>query len=277
MIPVVLIVISLILSGLAIQVGSWVIYGKIFKIKNISIPRALKAVSLIVLLNIVCITAIKFSKNVPEMEVAVIIALILFSLIILKYSLKTTVAHTIGIQLFSIMLTIVFSLFIKTYVIKAYKIPSGSMAPTIIPGDHILSNKFIFKFFSLDRGDVIVCKSPKNENSEFIERIVAIGGDQVEIIDKTLFINGQKHSEPYAVHSDSRIFNTPNNPRDNFGPITIPENQFFVMGDNRDNSYDSRFWGSIPIRDIHGKAFIIYWSKNSISQETRTSRIGTTL
>lgn len=280
MIQLSLVVTTLILASLFITIGSWIFYGKVFKIKNISITTALKATLIIILFYIACIPAIVLLKKSglysPPINIIFSIAQIVCSLIIVKFVLKTNILHTIGIQIFSISLSVVFALFIKSYVIKAYIAPSGSMAPTIIPGDYILNNKFIYRFISPQRGDVIVCKSPKNSNP-FIERIVAIGGDKIEIRNKILFINNEQIEEIYTTHSDPRVFEKTSNPRDNFGPITIPTNEFFLLGDNRDNSYDSRFWGSIPLNDIYGKVFTIYWSKNPTTQQTRVSRIGTTL
>ncbi len=218
----------------------------------------------------------------------------------------------------AISIAIILALFIRTFVVQAFKIPSGSMIPTLVIGDHLLVNKFsyglkipftdtrVLLFNQPKKGDIIVFSFPKNkekpectsvvssiekrlENTwrhsnpfylfqddckDFIKRVVGIGGDKVEIKDKKVYINDALQNEPYIAHSDS---NTENSQRDNLGPFMVPRNSVFVMGDNRDQSYDSRYWGVVSMEEIKGKAFIMYWSWNNdgnFLSKVRWSRIG---
>lgn len=163
---------------------------------------------------------------------------------------------------------------IKENTIMAYKIPSGAMLPTIFIGDHILVNRIINKSHSPKVGDIIVFEYPKDPKTDYIKRIVAIGGDKLEVLNKNLIVNDIEQNEIYAQHVDSRILDNETSPRDNFGPITVPNNSVFVMGDNRDNSYDSRFWGFVRLDQIKGKAISIYWSWDKEEKKVRWGRIG---
>ena len=162
----------------------------------------------------------------------------------------------------AIVIAIVLALIIKMFIVEAFKIPSGSMIPTLLIGDHLLVNKFIYKFREPKRGDIIVFKYPDDPSRNFIKRIMAVGGDTVESRDKVVYVNGVKQDEPYVQHISPEMFPKVNNPRDNFGPLTVPPNAYFMMGDNRDSSLDSRFWKNqfVSRKAIVGKAFIIYWS-----------------
>ncbi|MBW1696890.1 MAG: signal peptidase I [Deltaproteobacteria bacterium] len=186
----------------------------------------------------------------------------------------------------AIVLAIVIALFIRTFVVQAFKIPSGSMKQTLLVGDHILVNKFIYgvklPFISTTlipvkkpkRGDIIVFRFPEDPKKDFIKRVVGVEGDVVEIKDKQVFINGKPENHPYGVHTDSQVIPGLIQPRDNFGPVTVPPNSLFVLGDNRDHSYDSRFWGFVDLKDVKGKAFIIYWSWDRENFGVRWKRIG---
>ena len=154
----------------------------------------------------------------------------------------------------AILVAILIALFIRTFVVQAFKIPSGSMKQTLQIGDHILVNKFIFgvkmpywnktilPLKKPQRGDIIVFKYPVDPSKDFIKRVIGVGGDVVESRDKQLYVNHKQVNHKFGVHTDPRILSGANKPRDNFGPLTVPENALFVMGDNRDESYDSRFW-----------------------------------
>ncbi len=157
-------------------------------------------------------------------------------------------------------IAIILALVIRAFVVQAFKIPSGSMLPTLQVGDHILVNKFIYWFTEPKRGDIIVFRFPKDEGRDFIKRIIGLPGETVEIKNKQVYINGQPFEEPYIIHEDSLVYENPHSPRDNFGPVVVPEGTFFMMGDNRDHSMDSRFWGFLEHSKIKGKAFIIYFS-----------------
>jgi len=218
----------------------------------------------------------------------------------------------------AILIAVLLALVVRTFVVQAFKIPSGSMIPSLLIGDHILVNKFIYgikmpfkenRFLILRpprRGDIIVFSFPGNREKEecktiskniavrisgavnnkniaylfhdecrdFIKRLIGVGGDTIEIRNKTVYVNGIPLKEPYIIHTDK---NREIEDRDRFGPVTVPYGKFFVMGDNRDQSYDSRFWGFVDINEIKGKAFIIYWSWNNegnILTKVRWSRLG---
>ena len=172
----------------------------------------------------------------------------------------------------AIVVAVLLAMFIRTFVVQAFKIPSGSMKETLQIGDHILVNKFIFgvklpfagtTLISIkdpERGDVVVFKFPEDPDKDFIKRTVGIAGDIIEVRDKKLFVNGEQVISKHAVFKDKEIIPAGYQPRDNFGPKIVPENALFVMGDNRDFSYDSRFWGFVDLKAVRGKAFMIYWS-----------------
>ena len=188
----------------------------------------------------------------------------------------------------AIVIAVILALFIRTFIVQAFKIPSGSMKNTLLIGDHILVNKFIYgvkipftdgktliPVSDPERRDIVVFKYPEDPDKDFIKRVVGVAGDTIEIKNKQLFVNGElQDDEPYAIHQDGRIIPRQFSQRDNFGPITVPAHSLFVMGDNRDNSHDSRFWGVVDLKAIKGKAFIIYWSWNSDAFGVRWSRIG---
>lgn len=172
----------------------------------------------------------------------------------------------------AICIAILLALFIRTFVVQAFKIPSGSMLPTLLIGDHLLVNKFIYgirvpftgkilvPIKDPKQGDVVVFRYPKDRSIDYIKRVIGIPGDTIEIKNKKVFINGTAIDDESGHISSPSILDGNVSPRDNFGPVLVPENRIFVMGDNRDNSYDSRFWGFVDQKDILGKAFILYWS-----------------
>jgi signal peptidase I len=189
----------------------------------------------------------------------------------------------------AIILAILIAFFIRTFVIQAYKIPSGSMKPTLLVGDHILVSKFnygikipfvrstLIPTGSPHRGDIVVFIYPEDRSKDFIKRLIGLPGDTVEIRDKQIILNGQPYSDTHGVNVDPAIIPGAVQPRDNFGPVKVPEGSYFVMGDNRDESYDSRFWGFVGERDILGKALIIYWSWNQDDHDVRWKRLGSIL
>lgn len=186
----------------------------------------------------------------------------------------------------TLIIAIILALVIRTFVVQAFKIPSGSMIPTLSIGDHILVNKFIYgvrlPFTDVvlvpithpHRGDVIVFRFPKDESKDFIKRVVGLPGDTIEVKNKEVLINGVRQTEPYTIHEDPTVFSQMIQERDNFGPVSVPQNSYFVMGDNRDHSLDSRFWGFVDDTKIKGRAFIIYWSWDSEANWVRWNRIG---
>lgn len=173
----------------------------------------------------------------------------------------------------SIALALLIALVVRSSVVQAFWVPSGSMLPTIQIGDHLFVNKLayavrlpffgteIMKVGDLERGDVVVFASPVDHSTDLIKRVIAIPGDTVEIRAKQVYVNGEKVNDPHANFDDDDVLSSGR--RDNMAPLQVPEGKFFVMGDNRDRSYDSRFWGLADVSDIKGKATFIYWSRDS--------------
>jgi signal peptidase I len=200
---------------------------------------------------------------------------------------KSNIRETIEAVVVAFLIAIV----IRTFVIQAFKIPSGSMIPTLLVGDHILVNKFLlgtpvdipftnvtlFRMPGLrkvQRGDIIVFKYPEDPKRDFIKRVIGVDGDVVMAKDKNVYVNGRRLVETYTQHVDEEIKSGEFDKRDNFGPVVVPKGAVFVMGDNRDQSYDSRFWGFVDDSEIKGKAVVIYWSWDSDKTWVRFSRIG---
>lgn len=166
---------------------------------------------------------------------------------------------------------VLLALFIRTFVVQAFKIPSGSMEPTLQIGDHILVNKFLYgiKLPYLQktlipigepaRDDVVVFIYPVDKTKDFIKRVVGLPGETIEIVGRKIYINRKPYGDQHGYYTEKRT-DRGAKPSFHFGPVTVPEKHFFVMGDNRDHSYDSRYWGFVPAKSIKGKAFVIYWS-----------------
>jgi signal peptidase I len=204
----------------------------------------------------------------------------------------------------ALIIAIVLALTIRVFVVQAFKIPSGSMIPTLLVGDHILVSKlaygfqlpedcefqvsfppvacfssaFVVKFDPPQRGDIIVFRYPEDENKDFIKRVIGLPGDTLHIQNKQVMVNGELlKDEGFTQRIDPGIIDGRINPRDNLGPLTIPPDSYFVMGDNRDQSLDSRFWGFVRMDKIKGRAFLVYWSWNGQGSWTdwiRWERIG---
>jgi signal peptidase I len=204
----------------------------------------------------------------------------------------------------ALIIAIVLALTIRVFVVQAFKIPSGSMIPTLLIGDHILVSKLaygiqlpkdcdfqlsfpplicysstmVLDFDPPQRGDVIVFRYPEDENKDFIKRLIGVPGDVIEIRNKQVIINGEPLiDKDYTQRVDPGIIDGRINPRDNLGPLTVPPDSYFVMGDNRDQSLDSRFWGFVKMNKIKGRAFLVYWSwdgQGSWVDWVRWDRIG---
>ena len=192
----------------------------------------------------------------------------------------------------SIVIAVILALFVRTWAVQAFKIPTGSMENNLLIGDHLLVNKFVFAptltgvertMLPIDpirRGDIIVFKYPEQPDRDFIKRVIGLPGETIELRNKRVFVNGQALDEPYVhfldtAHSASEI--TSFDVRERYGPVTVPAAQYFVMGDNRDNSQDSRYWGFLPRHYIKGKALMIYWSYEAGRDEYADDGIGATL
>jgi signal peptidase I len=195
----------------------------------------------------------------------------------------------------SIVIAVILALFIRTFVVQAFKIPTGSMENNLLIGDHLLVNKFamgptasslehaLLPVENIVRGDILVFKYPVEPDRDFIKRVIGLPGETLEVRDKKVLINGKALNEPY-VHflqspgaagelSEVTSFDV----RERYGPVTVPANQYFMMGDNRDNSQDSRYWGFLPRENIKGKALVIYWSYESEREDYLDESTGATL
>jgi signal peptidase I len=193
----------------------------------------------------------------------------------------------------SIVVAVILALFIRTFVVQAFKITTASMEPNLLVGDHLLVNKFVFApaatplermllpMRDIRRGDIVVFKFPEEPERDFIKRVVGLPGDTVELKQKQVLINGQKIEETYAHYllpqdeGDEHGYDV----RAKYGPVTVPAGHYFMMGDNRDNSQDSRYWGFLPAHYVKGRALFIYWSFEnsdglmSLLTSTRWSRL----
>ena len=177
---------------------------------------------------------------------------------------------------------------IRTFVVQAFKIPSESMVPTLLVGDHLLGNKFaygikvpftdfyIYKGEDPKRGDVVIFEYPNDPSVDYIKRVIGVPGDTIEGVNKQLYVNGEAVREPYIQFIDADSIRPI---RDNFGEVTVPPGKYFMMGDNRDNSEDSRFWGFVDRSAMRAKAWRIYWSwegfsGKGVSESVRWDRLG---
>lgn len=192
----------------------------------------------------------------------------------------------------AIVLAVVLTIVIRGLVLQAFRIPTGSMEDTLLVGDFLFVNKMVYgseidigmggeRFFYYrfpairepKPGEVIVFRYPEDPSRDFIKRCVAVAGQQLEIRDKVLYVDGKAREEPYVVHKDPRIIPREKQPRDNFGPYVVPQGHLFMLGDNRDNSQDSRFWGPLPRELVKGKAMFIYWSWDPDRRLPRVDRL----
>ncbi len=190
----------------------------------------------------------------------------------------------------SIIIAIIIALFVRSIFIQAYKIPSGSMEPTLLVGDHLLVNRLsyvvkvpyfdnvIYTLGKPKRGDIIVFRYPENPKVDYIKRVIAVESETIEIKNKVIYINGIIKPDSWGRYIDNQLIPREIAPRDNFGPYTVPKDAVFAMGDNRDNSQDSRFWGPVRKEHLVGKALILYFSWNNNTTDPfeliRWSRIG---
>ena len=205
---------------------------------------------------------------------------------------RTRTKSTIREYLEAIVLAAILTIVIRGLVIQAFRIPTGSMEDTLLVGDFLFVNKMVYgseidigwsgnriiyyRFPSIrdpKPGDVIVFRYPDDPARDFIKRCVAVEGQTVEIRDKVLYVNGVAPEEPHAVHKDPRVLPGETSPRDNFGPYVVPQGHLFMLGDNRDNSHDSRFWGALPRSLVKGKSMFLYWSWDQERRLPRWNRL----
>ena len=195
-----------------------------------------------------------------------------------EYSLKkcNKLIIYLGVIVLVFLANTTISDYVKNNYVQAYKIPASSNEPTLLIGDHIVVDRRV-PSRNPKRGSLIVFEFPEDPKKDFVKRVVAISGDTVEIRDKLLIINGEPIKETYVIYHDTTVFSASQNPRDNIGPITVPKNACFVLGDNRDKSYDSRFWGFVDNAKIKGIVKSIYWSWDNQKATVRWNRIGETV
>ncbi len=185
----------------------------------------------------------------------------------------------------SIVIAVILALFVRTWIFQAFKIPTGSMEQNLLIGDHLLVNKFVYAptatwlerrllpVADIKRGDVVVFKYPEDPERDFIKRVIGLPGETLEVREKRVYINGRRLDEPYvfyleppgrlSAHHETTAFDL----REQYGPVTVPPDSYFMMGDNRDNSQDSRYWGVLPRAYVKGKALVVYWSYDAEREE----------
>ena len=178
----------------------------------------------------------------------------------------------------SLVIAVILALFVRTWVFQAFKIPSGSMEPNLLIGDHLIVNKMSFAptatgieravlpHRDIRRGDIIVFKAPEEPDRDLIKRVVGLPGDRLELRRKQIYINGNRLDEPYVQFLEPIVDGASpklGDLREEYGPVTVPSNQYFMMGDNRDNSQDSRYWGFLPAPYVKGRALFIYFSADA--------------
>ncbi len=193
----------------------------------------------------------------------------------------------------SIVIAVILALFIRTFVVQAFKIPTGSMENNLLIGDHLLVNKFVFgptlgaleevllPIDPIRRQDVVVFKYPEEPERDFIKRVVGLPGETIELRNKKVFVNGQPLEEPYVQFLEAPDDSAPGDAdytdfdvRRRYGPVSVPADHYFVMGDNRDNSQDSRYWGFLPRNYVKGKALMVYWSYEADREDYQRSDLG---
>ena len=195
----------------------------------------------------------------------------------------------------SIVIAVILALFVRTFVVQAFKIPTGSMENNLLIGDHLLVNKFVFgpsesrverallPMGAVKRLDIVVFKYPEEPERDFIKRVIGLPGDTVELRSKKVYVNGQPLDEPYVhflegpSHGTEGAEVTSFDVRKKNGPVTVPPYQYFFMGNNRDNSQDSRYWGFLRRDYIKGKALVIYWSYESGREDYEDESAGATV
>ena len=210
----------------------------------------------------------------------------------------------------SLLVTVLIALFGTTFIVQAFKIPSQSMEPTLLVGDHLLVNKFIFggrgawyekilPYRAIRHGDILVFKYPFDDHPHYVKRVIGLPGDRIRIVDQQVYVNGSRLVEPYVVHEpgagDPFGDNFP--PLDSYsvaiglrpewaaqimdyvrrGDLVVPENHYFVMGDNRDHSWDSRYWGFVDRDAVMGRPMVIYWSVQATSDDYANRGLSGTL
>jgi signal peptidase I len=220
------------------------------------------------------------TENVALVVIQLVCVLCIFvvPIILIKRALKIRTLVSIVIIVVTVIVSgimgIAYAFGVRTYFIQAFRIPSAGMSPTLVVGDMIFTNKLVYRMGSPRRGEIVVFRYPKDTSKDFIKRIVAEGGDTIEIRNKKVFINGKPYENDPGTHSSNDELPDSVSISDNLSPVTVPIGSFFVLGDNRDNSLDSRFWGFVKAEYIFGRPSVIYWSYDSEAHRVRTERVG---
>jgi signal peptidase I len=177
----------------------------------------------------------------------------------------------------SICVAVILALFVRTFVFQTFKIPSGSMEDTLLIGDHLIVDKFGSR--PIDRGQVVVFKSPEQPETDLIKRVIGLPGETVELRGRTVYIDGKPLTEPYTRFMlpgsvlDEATLGGGGDVRRSYGPATVPADHYFMMGDSRDNSRDSRYWGFMPRTHLRGRALFVYFSLGESLGAIRWGRI----
>lgn len=186
----------------------------------------------------------------------------------------------------SLAIALVAAVAIRGFALQGFKIPSSSMLPTLQTGDHLLINKlrygirvplldaWLVRYAEPQFDDVVVFEFPLKRSEDYVKRVIAGPGEVVEIRDKRVFVNGEPRDTEHAYFADGKDGLADDGLRDNYGPVTVPPAHLFVLGDNRDRSYDSRFWGFLPVEEVEGEAIIVYWSWDNQDRWVRWERLG---
>jgi signal peptidase I len=281
MTSLVAIVICILVPAFALQVlifkGTTIVFGR----HRLAWKTAI-IVSLIIIPFSICSAILsRLASGKPllgVLQLLCILGLFLIPIILIRNSLRIKTLVSIGIVVVSVIVSSIASIgyayAIRSYLVQAFRISSAGMAPTLSVGDYMFVNKFIYRFSQPRRNDIIAFQYQGSTSKDIVQRIVAIGGDMVEIRDKKVLINGKPYEKDPGTNTSQEVLPASKSPRDNLPSITVPANSFFVLGDNRDSSFDSRFWGFVKYEHIVGKPFVIYWSYDTVGKHARTERIG---
>jgi signal peptidase I len=284
LIPLSILILALIAIGIFIYIGSLRIATTVFRA-----TLASPIIMIVLAGSLVLFSAISaffgFVAKLYDSNAFIILQLVagiipwILTFVVMRRTQKITALRSAGLTLVTSILCVGISMVVvsafRVFAFQAFRIPSVGMEPAMLVGDHLLVNKFIHRFVPPSRGDVIVFRYPIDPTRELIKRIVAIEGESVEICDKKLLVNGLPLGNDPGIYLEADIQQAGSSPRDNFGPVIVPHRSLFVMGDNRDRSFDSRFWGFVKLSEVRGKASVIYLSIDYKNNWLRTERFGT--
>ena len=272
--------------------------GRIFKINDITFKKALITFFIISLIGIAFQIAdfVLLALNISSIILRLILSIagLVLIIYILKVRLKTTILKSIGLYISSIIFAVCFALLIRIYIVQPVRLPANSLKPTILNDERVLINKLSYSTADPRPGDMVLFLGPEDPSKRYLKRIIGVEGDKIEMKNGVLFINNnQVQLKKLGTYKDDSIENAEeyieslgktsyhildeNNFNDNFGPITVPENSLSVLGDNRDNSFDSRYFGFVDKAIVKGKAVMIIWSLDKNNSKVRWSRIGKSL